>query len=34
MRIFAYRTVGILLTMKDTKDLILKTAYNMFLYNN
>ena len=20
--------------MKDTKDLILKTAYNMFLYNN
>ena len=32
--IFAYRTVGILLTMKDTKDLILKTAYNMFLYNN
>lgn len=34
MCIFAYRTVGILLTMKDTKDLILKTAYNMFLYNN
>lgn len=32
--IFANRTVGIFLTMKDTKDLILKTAYNMFLYNN
>lgn len=31
---FANRTVGIFLTMKDTKDLILKTAYNMFLYNN
>ena len=32
--IFANRTVGIFLTIKDTKDLILKTAYNMFLYNN
>ena len=33
VRTFAYRLVGFII-MKDTKDIILKTAYNLFLYNN